>query len=560
MVRAICSVPLRWKVTTSDVIVFETIETTVSVNSGWMNFYRKHLDIKALADRIASGFPTEGTEDGEGDVALAQPVDLEDLCAALNLGFAKRRNGDLRPGSTEATLSKKPGLHNVAAFFVTSSARYSEVAIQDLDALAKQTEEEHGRTALGTIFGLAPPKIAERCAVIEPVELTYSQLAAVRSALTERLTVITGPPGTGKSQVVTAILASAAAQGRTVLFASRNHAALDAVEPRLEELSPTRPFMIRLSRRWGDRPVRLSNLIRALVAQPVCASDTPQPETQIVGISTLDLERASIMDRATRVARGRQAISGMEAELTQLLAALQLDVQSILELPIPKTSNLRTTNNSPHLLRQLVERIVCWLQLLLCRRRHEPIWERFGCPAPTMSSLETYGHWVTDLSRAKYLITKIRIHATDLPTEKEQLQDGERLELLNTQIRRDMSRLLPSLVKSFDLIDDSDRQRLMEIRGNTERSRISGADVATILRHYPVWALSNLTVARFAPPEPLFDYVVIDEASQCDIASALPLLARARRAVIVGDPAQLGVVSTLSPDWEAEILDSFGLS
>jgi hypothetical protein len=161
MVRAICSVPLRWKVTTSDVIVFETIETTVSLNSGWMNFYRKHLDIKALADRIASGFPTGGTEDGEGDVALAQPVDLEDLCAALNLGFAKRRNGDLRPGSTEATLSTKPGLHNVAAFFVTSSARYSEVAIQDLDALAKQTEEQHCRTALGTIFGLAPPTIVE---------------------------------------------------------------------------------------------------------------------------------------------------------------------------------------------------------------------------------------------------------------------------------------------------------------------------------------------------------------------------------------------------------------
>jgi very-short-patch-repair endonuclease len=266
------------------------------------------------------------------------------------------------------------------------------------------------------------------------------------------------------------------------------------------------------------------------------------------------------MDRATSVARGRQAISGMEAELAQLLAALQLDAQRISELPIPKTSNLRIPNNSPHLLRQLGERIVCWLQLLLCRRRHEPIWERFGCPAPTMSSLEAYGHWVTDLSRSKYLITKIRILATDLPTEKEQLQDGERLDLLNTQIRRDMSRLLPSLVKSFDLIDDSDRQRLMEIRGNTERSRISGADVATILKHYPVWALSNLTVARFAPPEPLFDYVVIDEASQCDIASALPLLARARRAVIVGDPAQLGVVSTLSPDWEAEILDSFGLS
>ena len=37
---------------------------------------------------------------------------------------------------------------------------------------------------------------------------------------------------------------------------------------------------------------------------------------------------------------------------------------------------------------------------------------------------------------------------------------------------------------------------------------------------------------------PLFDLVVIDEASQCDIASVVPLLARGRRAVLAGDPMQ----------------------
>ena len=93
------------------------------------------------------------------------------------------------------------------------------------------------------------------------------------------------------------------------------------------------------------------------------------------------------------------------------------------------------------------------------------------------------------------------------------------------------------------------------MRGNTGKGRLSGAGVAGVLRHYPIWALSNLTVAKFVPPEFIFDYVVIDEASQCDIGSALPLLARARRAVVVGDPAQLRVVSTLSPDWEVELLE-----
>jgi len=54
--------------------------------------------------------------------------------------------------------------------------------------------------------------------------------------------------------------------------------------------------------------------------------------------------------------------------------------------------------------------------------------------------------------------------------------------------------------------------------------------------------------------------VVIDEASQCDIASALPLLFRARRAVIIGDPLQLKHVSTVAPQQDRQILAGHGLA
>lgn len=62
----------------------------------------------------------------------------------------------------------------------------------------------------------------------------------------------------------------------------------------------------------------------------------------------------------------------------------------------------------------------------------------------------------------------------------------------------------------------------------------------------PVWIVTNLSARRSLPlVAGLFDLVVIDEASQCDVASALPLLYRARRAVIIGDPHQLRHISTL---------------
>jgi len=48
---------------------------------------------------------------------------------------------------------------------------------------------------------------------------------------------------------------------------------------------------------------------------------------------------------------------------------------------------------------------------------------------------------------------------------------------------------------------------------------------AMILRRRPIWAVSTLGAPRRLPPIPgLFDLVVFDEASQCDVASAAPSL------------------------------------
>jgi very-short-patch-repair endonuclease len=56
-----------------------------------------------------------------------------------------------------------------------------------------------------------------------------------------------------------------------------------------------------------------------------------------------------------------------------------------------------------------------------------------------------------------------------------------------------------------------------------------------------------------------FDLVIIDEASQCDIASALPLLYRAKRSVIIGDPMQLRHISALTRPRDSELQHKYGL-
>ena len=72
--------------------------------------------------------------------------------------------------------------------------------------------------------------------------------------------------------------------------------------------------------------------------------------------------------------------------------------------------------------------------------------------------------------------------------------------------------------------------------------------VARGLGHFKGWGCTALAASsNFPLREGIFDLVVIDEASQCTVASVLPLLYRAKRVAVVGDPRQLQPVVTISP-------------
>ena len=57
-----------------------------------------------------------------------------------------------------------------------------------------------------------------------------------------------------------------------------------------------------------------------------------------------------------------------------------------------------------------------------------------------------------------------------------------------------------------------------------------------------------------------FDLVVFDEASQCDIASALPLLYRAKSAVVIGDFKQLHHISNLKETEDIQLRKKYNVA
>ena len=69
-----------------------------------------------------------------------------------------------------------------------------------------------------------------------PLPADASQLFAIEAACAGESFVLHGPPGTGKSQTITTMIANALAQGKTVLFVAEKMAALEVVQSRLEKI------------------------------------------------------------------------------------------------------------------------------------------------------------------------------------------------------------------------------------------------------------------------------------------------------------------------------------
>lgn len=69
-----------------------------------------------------------------------------------------------------------------------------------------------------------------------PITVDATQLKAIELAAKGNTFVLHGPPGTGKSQTITGMIANLMAQGKTVLFVAEKMAALSVVQRRLTQL------------------------------------------------------------------------------------------------------------------------------------------------------------------------------------------------------------------------------------------------------------------------------------------------------------------------------------
>ncbi len=306
------------------------------------------------------------------------------------------------------------GVHNAAVLGLARGLKYRKSLAGELEAIAQiDKPSRFSATSLGAMFGLGPVASASPEIVVgEDLPLDGDQVGVVRYALGAPLTVVTGPPGTGKSQVVTSILANALLSGQSVLFASLNHKAVAVVEDKLNGIAGYRAIL-----HMGNAREDRCHLLE--VAAEV--------EELLGGVLSDDDggERGSVGARlaAARADAIRSAGSEERASLEELAEA--------------------------------------------ARSMGDGEWTAF--PA-----------WIHAFPEAAHV--------------------------------------------------------------------------------FPLWCVTNLSAKwSFPMTAGLFDLLVIDEASQCDIGSALPLMYRARQAVIIGDANQLRHVTSVSHERSRQLASQAGV-
>lgn len=446
---------------------------------------------------------------------------------------------------------------------------------QDLSALARyaSVQADAPNTALATLWGGGTAR-SDAGEPAEMLALNRSQLDAVGAAASQPLTVVTGPPGTGKSQVVVDLLATAILENRPVLFASKNNQAVDVVRERFREaLGETLDFTLRMGSKEAMgalSPEILDRLARLRATGPPGGEDEARVDAERARAEVNEIyRRVAILDAA--VASEQTAAAAVPdawklstapndapaLDLTEIRFLLDEALAYNGEAPLGLVRWIRRLFRGSAVRQDLLQRYLALLGDCSDDIRDAATSETMledGYP-PLVSGLRTalaYHAWLTTRTarRAADAAVHERLRRTDSV-------DAE-VRVLGADIAEATTRLVRA-VWGRRLCDAGDAPRQAIERYFEAMKGVGGSGAAyaqslsrfalaqTVLAgFFPVWMTPALSVRNAVPLRPaLFDLVVIDEASQCDIASAVPLLYRARRAAIIGDPYQLQHITSI---------------
>lgn len=362
---------------------------------------------------------------------------------------------------------------------------------------------------------------------IFPFGCNTSQYQAVENAINNQLSVIQGPPGTGKTQTILNIIANLLITNKTVQVVSNNNSAIENVKEKLESSKYNLGFIVAMLGKGDNKKLFIEN---QNAAYPDFRSWKYEGN-----IHSLVSEINGLSINLKKVYADEEIIAKLEGEKSGIVVEKKHFDQYIKEAeitvaPVKLKNNIRSASV-----------MYIWQVLLdkLENSRNFSIWEklklyfRHGLRDKTIFEKEPD----QVIPALQSLFYEKRLNEIDAEIGK------LREEIAGLKVNTDE---LTS--KSMQYLKDVLAKRYSEKSGR----RVFSEDdfwrkPADILAEYPV-TLSTTFASKSSLGSRLnevhYDYLIMDEASQVDVATGVLALSSSLNAVIVGDTKQLPNVMT----------------
>ena len=446
----------------------------------------------------------------------------------------------------ESNINRKQGIYNAAISVVAEwSGGYTSTLREELRQL--KTREDWATTAAAHLlldgFAQKEDKRPPSEPLAAPLVCNQSQEETLERLRRDPLTVVTGPPGTGKTQLVVNAVTNAWLDGDKVLVTSTNNGAVDVAVDRAEK-DVSNGLLVRT----GNRDVREQVPGRITAALAQAATQRGNQAAARAQLKRVTTERIQLMEKLAR-------LDELDVKLLQVVEG-----QEKLRQALKEAARTLWTNASPlelsissHEIEQRARGLLrTWLFPRFRARRFR---RRLGCLET--ASLDQLVIWAQIDQRIAKLTSQLEIgrakrqqlkSAVGDPTTSVGDADQKWADASLYATRVDTATRISSGANCLALFGtipvSSDRFRRV---------------ISNSFRYLRGWACTALTAHSNFPLESgLFDLVIVDEASQCSLAAVLPLAYRAKRLAVVGDPYQLNPIVSLSDGLLQEVATQTG--
>lgn len=361
---------------------------------------------------------------------------------------------------------------------------------------------------------------------IFPFGTNRSQMSAVINALENKISVIQGPPGTGKTQTILNIIANLILLGKNVLIVSNNNAATANVKEKLEKEGFG--FLVAS---LGSKNNKEAFLASQPDLNPEIGSWAIDINDETDKLKFYNNNLDTIFDLQEKLAGLKFELADIqlekehfEKEILDCISEIKLNgtltIKKIFERLDKLNSLIELYSDAKYLPRSknLSKSILKFILTLQCKFIFNI---RGEISDETLNRLISEHEWNFYVCREQEL-------AKEINSIERQLSDLNFKNIIDELKVTSLKILKSSIANTFPL----NRVKLRDISDIHHRGY-------EFLKDYPVVLSTTFSSRSCMGEDQLFDYVIMDEASQVSIETGVLALTCAKNAVIVGDTKQL---------------------